>query len=144
MIYHRLRYTMPIKKLNTETRNYVVLLLTLSYSVAEYAATVWVRSSHAQKLNTELNSACRAVTGCLKPSNVENMYLLAGIAQPDIRREVCARIENTKQETNDAYSLCGQHPAERRLKSRNCFLRTVKPAELSPKIIRCNEWRRRL
>ena len=76
--------------------------LALCYSVAEYAAPVWARSSHAQKLNPELNSACRAVTGCLKPTNVEDLYLLAGIAPPDIPRDVCARVEKTKQETNEA------------------------------------------
>ena len=65
--------------------------LALSYSVEEYAAHVCVRSPHAQKLNTELNSACRAVTGCMKPTN--DLYLLAGIAPPDIRRDVCARME---------------------------------------------------
>ena len=102
--------------------------LALCYSVAEYATPVWARSSHAQKLNPELNSACRAVIVCLKPTNVEELYLLAGIAPPDIRRDVCARVEKTKQETNEAHSLYGQNPAERRLKSRNCFLRTVKPA----------------
>ena len=42
--------------------------------MAEYAAPVWARSSYAQKLNPELNSACRAVTGCLKPTNVEDLY----------------------------------------------------------------------
>ena len=68
----------------------------------------------------------------------------AGIAPPDIQRDVCARMEKTKQETNEAHSLYGQHPAERRLKSRNCFLRSVKPAELSHKVIRCNEWLRGL
>ena len=57
--------------------------LALCYSVAKYAAPVWATSSHAQKLNPELNSACRAVTGCLKPTNVEDLYLLAGIAPPD-------------------------------------------------------------
>ena len=64
--------------------------LALCYSVAEYAAPVWARSSHGQKLNTELNSTCRAVTGCLKPTNVEDLYLLDGIVPPDIRRDVCA------------------------------------------------------
>ena len=59
------------------------------------------------------NSACRAVTGCLKPTNVEDRYLLAGIAPPDIRRDVCARMERTKQETIEAHCLYGQHPAER-------------------------------
>ena len=86
--------------------------LALCYSVAEYAARAWARSSHAQKLNPELNSACRAITGCLKPTNVEDMYLLGGIVPPDIQRDVCARGENTKQETNEAHSLYGQNPAE--------------------------------
>ena len=71
----------------------------------------------------------------MKPTNVEDLYFLAGIAPPDIRRDVCARMENTKQKTNEAHYLYGQHPAERMLKSRNCFMRSVKPAELSPKII---------
>ena len=61
-----------------------------------------------------------------------DLYLLAGIAPPDIRRAVCARMEKTKQGTNEAHSLYGQHPAGRRLKSRNCFLRSVKPAEFPP------------
>ena len=79
--------------------------LSLSYSVAENAAPVWARSSHAHKLNTELNSVCRAVTGCMKPTIVEDLYLLAGIAPPDIRKGVCDRMENTKWETNEAHSL---------------------------------------
>ena len=86
--------------------------LALSYSVAEYAAPVWVRSPYVQKLNTELNSACRAVTGCLNPTNIKHLYLLTGMAPPDIRRVVCARMEKTKQETNEAHSLYGQHHAE--------------------------------
>ena len=36
--------------------------LALSYSVAEHAAPVWVISAHAYKLDSELNSACRAIT----------------------------------------------------------------------------------
>ena len=114
--------------------------MALCHSVAEYAAPVWARSSHAQKLNPELNSACRAVTGCLKPTNVEDMYLLA----TDIRKDVCARVEKTKHETNEAHSLYGQKPAERRLKSRNCFLGSVRSADFPPKVIRCSTWPRRL
>ena len=64
--------------------------------------------------------------GCLKPTNVEELYLLSGIAS--IRRDVCARVENVKQETNEAHSLYGQIPAERRLKYRNSFIHSVKPA----------------
>ena len=50
--------------------------LALSYSVTEYVAPVWTRSAHFSKLDdSELNSACRAITGCVKPTNVE-MYVL--------------------------------------------------------------------
>ena len=114
--------------------------LALCYSVVEYASPVWARSSHAQKLNPELNSACRSVTGCLKPTNVEDLYWLAGIAPPDIWRDVCVRVEKT----NEAHSLYGQNQTERRIKSRNCFLRSVKPADFPPKMIRCSAWLRRL
>ena len=41
-----------------------------------------------------------------------------------------------------ALALCyGQNPAERRLESRNCFLRS---ADFPPKVIRCSAWIRRL
>ena len=99
--------------------------LTLSYSVAEYSALVLDRSAHAYKLDSELNSACRAITGCLKPTNVEELYLLSAIAPPSIRRDVCARVEKAKQETNEAHSLHGQIPVKRRFKSRNYFLHST-------------------
>ena len=86
--------------------------LALCYYVAEYTAPVWARSSHAHKLNPKLNSACRSVTGCMKPTNVEDLYLLAGTAPPDIRRDVCARVEKTRQETNEAHSLYCQKMAK--------------------------------
>ena len=38
------------------------------------------------------------------------------------------RVEKAKQDTNEAHSLHGQIPAERRLKSRNFFLHYVKHA----------------
>ena len=112
----------------------------LCYSVAEYAAPVWARSHHAHVLDSELNTACRAITGCLKPTNIEDLHLLAGIAPPDIRREVCARVEK-KHESN---SLYGQNPTESHLKSRRCFLSSVRPADFHPKFICCNEWQSRL
>ena len=57
--------------------------------------------------------------------HIEDLCLLAGIAPPDIRRDVCARMEKTKLETNEAHSLYGQDHAEGRLNHRNCFLRSV-------------------
>ena len=114
--------------------------LALCYSVAEYAAPVWARSHHAHVLISELNTACRAITGCLKPTNVKDMYLLAGITPPDIRHDVYARVEKKNQESIVAHSLYGQSPTDSRLKSRSCFLSIVRPADFHPKVIRCNEW----
>ena len=88
--------------------------LALCYSTAEYAAPVWERSAYADLLNPELNQACRAITGCQKPTNVENLYLLAGIAPPEIRRSVWARMERTKQVEKKTHSLFGHTPARRR------------------------------
>ena len=52
--------------------------------------------------------------------------MLAGIAPPDIRRDVCAKVEKKNQKTNVTHSLHGQIPAERRLK-RKFFLSFVRP-----------------
>ena len=81
----------------TNARTIRTTSLALCYSTAEYAALVWERPAHAHLLNPELNQACQAITGCLKPTNVENLYLLAGIALPEIRRSVYARVERAKQ-----------------------------------------------
>ena len=114
--------------------------LALSYFVAEYGAPVWARSPHEHKLNTELNSTCRAVTGCLKQTNIDDLYLLAVIAPPpDIRRDVYAKMEKPNRKLMKLTLYIGNTPSERRLKSKNCFVSIAKPAELSPNAIRCNE-----
>ena len=104
--------------------------LALSYSTAEYACPVWARSPHASKLDPELNDACRSINECLRLNNVEELYILVGIASPDTRRYICARVEKKKQKTNAAHSIHGQVPAERRLK-RKWFLSSVRPADIS-------------
>ena len=82
--------------------------------------------------------------GCPKPTNVEDLYLLSGIAPPAIRRNVCARVERQKQSTRETLSLFGHIPVARRLKSRHCFLLSVQPANFPDKVIRCSEWRKKL
>ena len=77
----------------TNARTIRTTAIALCYSTAECAVPVWERSAYAHLLNPELNQACRAITGCLKPINVENLYLLAGITPPEIRRSVWARVE---------------------------------------------------
>ena len=115
--------------------------LALYYPIAEYAAPVWARSTYPNILDPELTKACRAITECLKP--VEDLYLLAGIAPPDIRRGVCARMKRTKQMEQETHSPFGHIPARSRLKSINYFLTSVKPSYVPAKVVRCKEWQRR-
>ena len=124
----------------TNARTIRTTALVLCYFTVEYAAPVWERSAYAHLLNPELNLACRAITGCLKPTNVENLYLLAGIAPPEIRRSVCAKVEKTKQVERETHSLFGHTPARSRLKSG----RSALPVHFPAKVVRVYEWKRRL
>ena len=130
----------------TNARTTRTTQLALCYSTGECAAPVWARSTHANLLDQALNQACHCITGCLKPTNVADLYLLAGIASPDIRRNVCARprVERTKQMKQETHSLFGHTPASTRLKSRRFFPTSVQPIDFPAKTVRCNEWKKRL
>ena len=130
-------------KWGTNTSTIRTTALALCYSIAEYDAPVWARSTYADILDPELNKSCRAITGCLKPTYVEVLYLLAGIAPPDIRRDVCARMGRTKQMEQETHSLFGRIPARIRLMSRKDFLTSVKPSYFPAKAVRCNKCQRR-
>ena len=98
--------------------------LALCYSAAEYACPVWARSTHAHKLNPALHDCCRIISGCLKPTNLDRVHLLAGIAPPHIRRTVACRMERTRQTTDARHQLFHHQPAAGRLKSRKSFMRS--------------------
>ena len=53
--------------------------LSLVYFTAEYCAPVWCRSTHTSLIDSILNDALRIVTGCLRPTPMENLPALAGI-----------------------------------------------------------------
>ena len=75
-----------------------------------------------------------------KATYVEDLYLLAGIAPSDIRRDVCAGMERTKQMEQETHSLFGHIPTRSHLKSRKDFPTSVKSSYFPAKVIRCNEW----
>ena len=56
--------------------------LALCYSSAEYTCPVWISSTHSRELNPALHVCCRIISGCLKPTNLDSVQLLAGIAPP--------------------------------------------------------------
>ena len=56
---------------------------------------------HAHKVNPMLNDACCSITGCLQPSNFDNLYLLAGIAPTATMRSGAAQRERVR--THERY-----------------------------------------
>ncbi|XP_062835725.1 CMP-N-acetylneuraminate-beta-1,4-galactoside alpha-2,3-sialyltransferase isoform X3 [Anolis carolinensis] len=107
---------------------------------AEYACPVWHKSAHAKQVDIALNETCRIITGCLKPTPVDKLYKLAGIAPPDVRREVAANGERNKVEHCESHPLHGYHPPPTRLKSRKGFMRTTTPLDVPPAAARVSLW----
>ena len=85
-------------KWGTDASTIRTTALALCFSAAEYASPVWSRSVHDAKIDPVLNDACRAITGCLKPTRVDDLYLLSGIAPPYIRRTVVSETRTSSEE----------------------------------------------
>ena len=118
--------------------------LALCYSAAEYACPVWERSTHAKKVDTALNACCRQITGCLRPTPTDNLYILAGIAPPDIRRQVTSMKERSRQIEDVRHPVFNQTPAANHLKSRKSFLSSVDPLATSAASTRVALWEKRI
>ena len=82
----------------------------LCYSAAEYACPVWARSTHAPKMNPVLPNCCRIISGCLKPTHLDSVHILAGITPPHIRRTVACRMERIRQTTDARHQLFHHQP----------------------------------
>lgn len=61
--------------------------ISLVYSAAEYGAPVWLNSCHVSKLDTQLNSTMRTITGCIKSTPTHWLPTLCHIPPPELRRQ---------------------------------------------------------
>lgn len=118
--------------------------LALCFAPAEYACPVWSRSTHASKIDPILNDSCRLITGCLKPSNLDHLYMLAGIAPPQIRRQALCMAERSRQALDERHPLYGHETPPSRLKSRKSFIRSTNPMTDSKSAAKEAMWRQRL
>ena len=57
----------------TNARTIRTTALALCFSSAEYASLGWSRSSHASKIDAVLKAARRAISGCLRPTRVDDL-----------------------------------------------------------------------
>ena len=68
--------------------------LALCFSAAEYACAVWGCSAHAKKIGPVLNTSCRCITGCMKPTKTDDLSdFLSCIASPEVRRTAASQKE---------------------------------------------------
>ena len=59
----------------------------LVFPAAEYCAPLWSRSPHVKKVDVAINSSLRTIFGCLKPTPVFQLPVLAGIAPAGLMRK---------------------------------------------------------
>lgn len=93
----------------------------LALPTAEYCSPVWLRSSHVNKVDVQINNALRTVTGTLKSTPLPWLPVLANVEPSNIRRETALIREWKKIQDNDSLPIhqnLQNAPTSSRLKSR--------------------------
>ena len=100
--------------------------LALVHSAAEYCAPVWCRSAHTRLIDKPINDALRIVTGCLRPTPIDNLFVLAGILPTELRRKKAvlslARRAQGPESILHERLLSLPYGGNRQLKSRHPFV----------------------
>jgi len=101
-------------------------MLALVHSTAECCAPVWCRSAHTHLIDPTINDALQIVTGCLRPTPVENLPILPGIQPAELRRSEATLSLGcrAKEPGHLLHSALTRPPSAvaRRLKSRHPFV----------------------
>ena len=122
----------------------------LVFSAAEYCAPVWCRSPHVKKIDPVINNALRIITGCLKPTPVSYLPVLAGIAPAGLRREAATLALARKAQEHDWHILhetTTKAATPSRLKSRHPYNRRAQemlgsiPEDLSTRAWLATSWK---
>ena len=111
--------------------------IALCYSVAEYCAPVWSRSAHVGRVNSQLNSTMRLITGTLKPTLTPWLPVLTNIAPQSIcRKEATDKLVLKISNHNHwpVYKDIYEHP-DQRLVSRTPLWNDLEPCDLA------SQWR---
>ena len=87
-----------------------------------------------------VNETCHFITGYIRPTATPDLYVLSGIASPEIRRSVHCQNERTKQLTDQRHSLHHHQPVKSRLHSRNSFVSTSQPLLCKSAEARVTKW----
>lgn len=95
--------------------------LALVFSSAEYCCSVWINSAHATKVDVQLNSTLRMISGTVRSTPTLWLPALCDILPAEIRRKKALLREYQKIQSNERLPLHRdlQVPFVHRLKSRN-------------------------
>ena len=98
-------------------------VLALVYAPAEYCAPTWSRSRHTSLLDVSLNCALRTITGCVQPTPVEQLPVLAGIPPAELRRRAAslALVRRAMDPDHLLHHAITREETQNRLKSRRPF-----------------------
>jgi len=105
--------------------------LALCYSVGEYCAPVWARSAHTNRVDVQLNSTMRLITGTLKPTPLPWLPVLANIEPPALRRKAAVDKLLAKAADHKDWGLHDDimNPPPYRLSSRHPLWKDMQPTD---------------
>lgn len=101
--------------------------LGLVTSVGDFGSPIWINSSHAEKIDIQINAALRIVTGTVKATPVPWLYVIANIPPSNLRRcRAVKRLYNSclVHENSVLYDLL-QNKVTQRLVSRKTVWQTL-------------------
>ena len=128
----------------TNARTIRTTALAICYSTAEYAAPVWERSAYAHLLNPELTGMPSHYWMSKANKRRKLVFARGNCPSWNQKKCMCKSGKNQTGRERETHSLFGHTPARRRLKSRRSFLTSVQPVHFPAKVVRVNEWKRRL
>lgn len=97
--------------------------LSLVCSTMNYSSPIWFNSAHTNKIDVQLNSALRIVSGTLKATPLSWLYVLCNIPPPELTRKKVYKniIESSIINGNSLLYKILEEPVVQRLKSRKTW-----------------------
>jgi hypothetical protein len=62
--------------------------IALMSGTINYSSPVWLNSAHASKIDVQFNAALRIISGTLRSTPLEWLYVLSNIAPPRLSRKI--------------------------------------------------------
>ena len=107
-------------------RTLCIATLALIHSSAESCAPVWSQSAHTRLIDKPINDTLRLVTGCLRPTPTDKLFVLSGITPTALcRKRATLSLACRAQETGHLlHNRLTSHPygGHRQLKSKHPFV----------------------